>query len=104
VGRSGDHAAHHGTRPPIRSRESPRSRRLLEIKHRAGASQELLEKLGQPGDSGNKASMSSTEWAVILLPRGTNPSLSYSGDTIWLIDKRQPIGKTSDSLGPYQEV
>lgn len=37
AGRSGDHAAHHGTRPPIGSRESPRSRRLLEIKHRAGA-------------------------------------------------------------------
>lgn len=37
AGRIGDHAAHHGTRPPIRSRESPRSRRLLEIKHRAGA-------------------------------------------------------------------
>lgn len=37
AGRSGDHAAHHGTRPPIGSLESPRSRRLLEIKHRAGA-------------------------------------------------------------------
>lgn len=46
AGRSGDHAAHHGTRPPIGSRESPRSRRLLEIKHRAGALPGAAEETG----------------------------------------------------------
>lgn len=51
--------------------------------------------------------MFSAERAVIPLTRGTNPSLSRfssSGDTIWFIDKRQNIGKTSDSLSPYQEI
>lgn len=51
--------------------------------------------------------MFSAERAVTLLTRGTNPSLSrfsYVGDTIWCIDKRQNIGKTRDSLSPYQEV
>lgn len=51
--------------------------------------------------------MFSAERAVILLTHGTNPSLSrfsYVGDTIWFIDKGQNIGKTHDSLSPYQEV
>lgn len=50
--------------------------------------------------------MFSAERAVILLTRGTNPSLSrfsYVGDTIRFIDKGQNIGKNRDSLSPNQE-
>ena len=51
--------------------------------------------------------MFSAEWAVLLLTRGTNPSLSrfsYSGDSVRFIDKRQNIGDTGDPLSPHQEV